>query len=115
MEKPGLVSQKRAVEQYHAAQTKASICGSIPSQTSYFEPLPATTQVRTPTAASSQMSLEPPSSSGNRVAVAVKRRISSVSVHSEDDGEAASEEHERPRKNSDCIQVASGFKMLIQE
>jgi hypothetical protein len=108
-EKPGLAFQKKAVEQYRAAQTAVSTSGPIPSQATSLrseQPLPPTTQTKIPPSvtrgveetASLQPSLEEPLSTGARVAVALKRQFSDVLAQSGDDGEAAGDERERPTK-----------------
>ncbi len=78
-EAPGLVSQRKAVERYRAVQ--ATIQAS-------------TSTSGTPSTRTIQSSYDNStgSSSGHLVAVAKKRCISSVSVHSEDDSDSAFEQ-----------------------
>lgn len=73
MEKPGLTSHKRAVEQYRATQTKASTASgssiSVQTTSPKQSPLPPVpTKEPTDDAAGAQTSLDPPLLSGIRAA-----------------------------------------------
>ena len=114
MEKPGLTSHKRAVEQYRATQTKASTASgssiSVQTTSPKQSPLPPVpTKERTDDAAGAQTSLDPPLLSGIRAAT--KRWISSVLVPSEGDGdigETIHDEHERQAEKKGVV-----FKLLL--